>query len=194
MGDDLRRVHWPSSARHDDLMVRQDEEPWHGRLTILLDTRAGQSPTAFEEMVSAAASIALANIARGDQVRLLTTGGHDVGWGTGSHHRDRILENLAVVEQSEHLGGQVLDRLTAAGAGGAVVALTADTGELDDGLLRRAAGSYRSRVLVLFALAGATSVGAAGPVRSTTVVHVTPQMPFAEAWGRAVAPPPRVAR
>ena len=32
VGDDLRRVHWPSSARHDELMVRQDEIPWHGRV------------------------------------------------------------------------------------------------------------------------------------------------------------------
>ncbi|MGH8948734.1 MAG: DUF58 domain-containing protein, partial [Acidimicrobiia bacterium] len=27
-GDDLRRVHWPSSARTDELMIRQLETPW----------------------------------------------------------------------------------------------------------------------------------------------------------------------
>src|SRR5947208_3367232 len=31
VGDDLRRVHWPSTARHGDLMIRQDEMPWQGR-------------------------------------------------------------------------------------------------------------------------------------------------------------------
>ena len=40
VGDDLRRVHWPSTARHDELMVRQDELPWQGRTTVLLDVRA----------------------------------------------------------------------------------------------------------------------------------------------------------
>ncbi len=40
VGDDLRRVHWPSTARHDELMVRQDELPWQGRATVLVDVRA----------------------------------------------------------------------------------------------------------------------------------------------------------
>ncbi|MGH9086046.1 MAG: DUF58 domain-containing protein, partial [Acidimicrobiales bacterium] len=39
VGDDLRRVHWPSSARHDELLVRQNELPWQGRTTVLLDVR-----------------------------------------------------------------------------------------------------------------------------------------------------------
>ena len=39
VGDDLRRVHWASTARHDDLMVRQDELPWQGRASVLLDVR-----------------------------------------------------------------------------------------------------------------------------------------------------------
>jgi len=38
-GDDLRRVHWPSSARSDDLMIRQDELPWQGRISVLADVR-----------------------------------------------------------------------------------------------------------------------------------------------------------
>ncbi len=40
VGDDLRRVHWPSTARRDELMIRQNETPWQGRATVLLDTRA----------------------------------------------------------------------------------------------------------------------------------------------------------
>ena len=88
LGDDLRRVHWPSSARHDELMVRQDEVPWHGRLTLLLDSRlaaatASPASTPFDDLVSAAASISVASIGRGDQVRVLTTGVTDSGYGTG---------------------------------------------------------------------------------------------------------------
>ena len=193
VGDDLRRVHWPSSARHDELMVRQDEVPWHGRLTILLDTRAHASPDTFEAMVSAAASIAVANLRRGDQVRLLTTDGQEAPFGTGSSHVDRLLEMLALVDQREHVVAETLDRLTAAGGGGSVVAISDSSTEIDDGLLRRAAGSYRRRVLVLFS-SGATSVGVAAPVRSTTVVNVTTDMPFAEAWLRSFGPAKRVAR
>src|SRR5439155_1191309 len=39
LGDDLRRVHWKSTARADELMIRQDEMPWQGRVTVLLDHR-----------------------------------------------------------------------------------------------------------------------------------------------------------
>ena len=60
-GDDLRRVHWRSTARTGELMVRREEQPWESRATVLLDTRAaahrGEGPTgSFEWGVAAAAS------------------------------------------------------------------------------------------------------------------------------------------
>ncbi len=39
-GDDLRRVHWRSTARYGELMVRREEQPQRARCTVLLDTRA----------------------------------------------------------------------------------------------------------------------------------------------------------
>ena len=182
VGDDLRRVHWPSSARHDELMVRQDEIPWHGRLTIMLDCRPLAMPGTFEAMVSAAASIAMASSARGDQIRVLTTDGEDTGYGTGPHHLTRILGQLALVGQSEHQLADSLDQLTAAGSSGAVVALTTGEDSLDGAIMRRAAASYRRRVIVLFGQSGATSVGTDGSVRSTTIVRVDAHGSFADAW------------
>jgi uncharacterized protein (DUF58 family) len=63
-GDDLRKVHWKSSARTGELMVRREEQPWQSRSTLILDTRAtahlGDGPgSSFEWAVSAAASEAL---------------------------------------------------------------------------------------------------------------------------------------
>lgn len=99
VGDDLRRVHWPSSARHDDLLVRQDEVHWQGRTTVVLDTRSrthhGES---FEMSVSAAASIVSAAWRRRDLVRLVTTGGYDSGFNAGQAHVEALLEELAVVK------------------------------------------------------------------------------------------------
>lgn len=40
-GDALRRVHWRASARHGDLMVRQEEHRSHPDARILVDTRLG---------------------------------------------------------------------------------------------------------------------------------------------------------
>ncbi|HWG92742.1 MAG TPA: DUF58 domain-containing protein, partial [Mycobacteriales bacterium] len=36
-GDDLRRVHWRSTARVGELMVRREEQPFQNRATLLLD-------------------------------------------------------------------------------------------------------------------------------------------------------------
>ena len=58
-GDDLRRVHWPSSAKTDRLMIRQLETPWQSRALVMLDVRSQvyESPDAFETAVSGAASV-----------------------------------------------------------------------------------------------------------------------------------------
>jgi uncharacterized protein (DUF58 family) len=78
-GDDLRRVHWRSTARVGELMVRREEQPWESRATVVLDPRAaahrGEGPTAsFEWAVSAAASIAVHLRRAGYRVRLISTG------------------------------------------------------------------------------------------------------------------------
>ena len=43
-GDDLRRVHWRSSAKVGELMVRREEQPWQSRATIFLDNRHARPP------------------------------------------------------------------------------------------------------------------------------------------------------
>lgn len=77
-GDDLRRVHWRSTARVGDLMVRREEQPWESRATVVLDARAfahrGEGPGAsFEWSVSAAASIALHLRRNGYRLRLVSS-------------------------------------------------------------------------------------------------------------------------
>jgi uncharacterized protein (DUF58 family) len=189
VGDDLRRVHWPSSARHDELMVRQDEIPWHGRVAIMLDTRTLASPTAFEAMVSASASIAVASSDRGDQIRILFTDGDDTGYGTGAHHLTKLLGVLALATQTEHNLAISLETLTGPGSSGAVVAVTTGEDELDSAVMHRAAGTYRRRVIVFFGQTEAIPVGTETAVRSTTVIRVALQQSFAEAWGREFGRP-----
>lgn len=81
-GDDLRKIHWRSSARSGNLMVRQEERPWHGQSMVLLDTRtiaypgsAGEDSAAFEWAISAAASIGCHLLDRGRRVVLVTGSG-----------------------------------------------------------------------------------------------------------------------
>jgi uncharacterized protein (DUF58 family) len=87
-GDDLRKIHWRSSARMGALMVRQEERPWHGSTTVLLDLRLAahaEAPpgsieseaadvrvrSSLEWAVSAAASISTHVIHARRQVGLL---------------------------------------------------------------------------------------------------------------------------
>ena len=106
-GDDLRRVHWRSTARTGELMVRREEQPWESRATILLDTRArahrGEGPTAsFEWAVSAVASVATHLCHAGYKVRLVTDMGVDIAAAGGD---TSILDYLAEVQLSQ--GGDI---------------------------------------------------------------------------------------
>lgn len=74
-GDDVRRVHWRSTARRGELMVRREEQAFDPSATILLDSRAmahaGEAPdSSFEWAVSAAASVALHFLEVGFEVDL----------------------------------------------------------------------------------------------------------------------------
>jgi uncharacterized protein (DUF58 family) len=77
LGDDLRRIHWPSVARSGELMIRQDETSRRSNAVVFLDTRAtamGQShSTAFERGVSVAASIGMLLAHGGFSLRVATS-------------------------------------------------------------------------------------------------------------------------
>src|SRR5207253_1085808 len=95
VGDDLRRVHWRSTARTGELMLRQDEMPWESRSTILLDTRPStHQGESFERAVEIAASLATAMCRGRRQVRFVTTGGVEIR-SSGVDRYAQIMEYLA---------------------------------------------------------------------------------------------------
>ncbi|WP_179829556.1 DUF58 domain-containing protein [Nocardiopsis aegyptia] len=103
-GDDLRRVHWRSTAKQGELMVRRDEQHWRENISILLDTRRsahrGEGPDgSLETAVSAAASVAVHLIDGGHELRFLTERGR-------MHTADAagVLDRLAVTRASDSRG------------------------------------------------------------------------------------------
>ncbi len=56
-GDELRRVHWRSTARYGELMVRREEQRWQDRAVLILDTRrtahTGSGPSPRSSSLSA---------------------------------------------------------------------------------------------------------------------------------------------
>jgi len=109
LGDDLRRVHWRSSARTGELMVRREEEPWQARCTLFIDNRTGAHrgtgpDSSFERAVTAAASIAVHLAGLGFQVRLVSADGdqfdHGLHQGDVSAHARPVLQHLAALRSS----------------------------------------------------------------------------------------------
>ncbi|MGW4485571.1 DUF58 domain-containing protein [Amycolatopsis sp. NPDC004368] len=105
-GDDMRKVHWRSTARRDEVMVRVEERPWRGGTTVLIDHRAaahhGTGPTAsLEWAVSFAASVALHLRRSGHRVRLVTEHGitlADAPGDGGEGYDNVVLDSLAALQ------------------------------------------------------------------------------------------------
>ncbi|MGW9068900.1 DUF58 domain-containing protein [Streptomyces yangpuensis] len=149
-GDDLRRVHWRSTARYGELMVRREEQPQRSRATVLLDTRRlafdGAGPdSAFEWAVSAAASSLVHVLEQGFSARLLTDTGSAApgegggGFSAGGHESAEaaglMMDTLAVVGHSDGAGlSRAYDAVRGGGfgEGGGDGLLIAFFGDLDD--------------------------------------------------------------
>ncbi|MER7734282.1 DUF58 domain-containing protein [Streptomyces erythrochromogenes] len=149
-GDDLRRVHWRSTARYGELMVRREEQPQRSRATVLLDTRRlafdGAGPdSAFEWAVSAAASSLVHVLEQGFSARLLTDtgdavpgeggGGFSAGGQESAEAAGLMMDTLAVVGHSDGAGlSRAYDAVRGGGygEGGGDGLLIAFFGDLDD--------------------------------------------------------------
>ena len=139
VGDDLRRVHWPSSAKRDQLMIRQLEVPWQARALLLLDQRAECYPTAeaFEHAVRGAASV-VAHLYGGGFSPELWTAERTPGLRSDSRYT-QAMETLAAVQALPHLNlPRTVARLRRGGTGGGALVLV--TGVPDQGAL----GAFRA--------------------------------------------------
>jgi uncharacterized protein (DUF58 family) len=96
-GDSMRHVHWPSTARHGAVMVREFEEETTRRLAIIVDslTDVGKAWTPLDAACSAAASVGLAAAARGQGVRLVVREAGEVA--VTAPGEDELLETLALM-------------------------------------------------------------------------------------------------
>lgn len=180
VGDDLRRVHWLSSARSDDLLVRQNDVPWQGRVSVALDLRrANHDADTLERAVSAAASILRTHIRRGDHARLVTSTGTDSGYGVGASHLEGLLEHLAVVERSGRGSLHTALELAERSASGALVVVTGRPGEADIDALDSVGPTITFRRIVRFDRRERSTH------RRSEVLGIAPSESFADAWTEA---------
>jgi len=182
-GDDPRRVHWRSTARLGDLLVRVDDAPAPGRAVLLFDVRAAvHDPESFETAVEAVASVA-ASLHRAHQAVEVVTSAGETMRRPGRSALDAVLDRLAVIEPdpTDHL-----DVVTAAlrrrfGVGGVVVV----TGAADPLIIDTAAALRRRRAVTL--------VVARSVPRGTGSIPVVDasRAPFPSVWNAATRPPLR---
>jgi len=143
-GDDLRKIHWRSTARIGSLMVRHEERPWQGHVTLMLDLRAtahesstppagtplsdARATNSLEWAISAAATIGHDLILNGRELSLIS----DASGG----QRTRFPSPAALVDHLAEVGpstdrdlSPLMPALRAAGRDSTIVAVL---GQLDD--------------------------------------------------------------
>ena len=192
-GDDLRLVHWMSTARLDQLMIRQSESRWRGRLTVVVDLRRSVHDSAsLEAALSAAASIADTGLRQDVHVRLLTTAGIDSGFGVGPTHRAVVLDALAAA--STHPSGTGYGYPPA--DTGPLTFITTAAAQPDElaGLLGAAAPGSRRRAETTVVVIDRTLTGMAPQLAGRLAalagrtVQVAPGGSFGAAWDGALDP------
>jgi uncharacterized protein (DUF58 family) len=175
VGDDLRRVHWRSTARTGDLMIRQHEARWRSRATVVLDVHPdGLDAESFEVAVEAAASVVSRLLRLQRRVELVTSTGELLG--VGGDPRHDLIDRLATV--SPHPTDRlaiVLENLAVHRRADLVVAILGRVGSDVVSALRALVGI--SVVTVL------TQPGALPPTSALVVVDAA-AAPFRDAWNQ----------
>ena len=196
-GDELRRVHWRSTARYGELMVRREEQRWQNRAVLFLDTRAsahgGRGPSSsFEYAVSAAASIGVHLAREGIDGEFVTDTGPV---GATASFEDVLLDSLAVIRPSRIT--TLVPALAASPRGNAGL-LIAVLGQISPDEARRLASTRHSAGTTLALLLAVSTWSAQRPgdripgetdaaasilaAAGWRVATVTADMPLTGAW------------
>jgi uncharacterized protein (DUF58 family) len=177
VGDELRRVHWRSSAKVGELMVREQLDTSEPTIVVLLDDRAVAHPevrdataASFEDACEAAASIVAAAVREDLPVMLHLVS----GLGTGP-----FLDVLTEAALQPGDLAQKIRHLRAERLGDTLVFLTGPGGRGDLGAVSALRGPYPVVIAALFGdRDGAPVSGGDGMI----VIEADDGQQFAGAW------------
>lgn len=197
-GDDLRRVHWRSTAHRGTLMVRREEQPVRAHCTILLDTRrvayAGAGPgSPFERAVSGAASAVRHLVERDYVVRLVTETGLQLPGpethASGGEVLDLIMDALALIDHSAETGLDGAGTALRGADSGLIVAFLGAVDRTQNEVLGRL--RQRATGSVAFVAAGQVDPGLEATrlerLRASgwTALPLQPGVPLGQLWQQA---------
>jgi uncharacterized protein (DUF58 family) len=159
-GDSRRNVHWKSTAKTGQLMVRQYEETRHSRIAIVLDLAVGgyASDDEFEMAVSAAASLGVQGVRDGRDV--LVSASADIPEYSRTHVRSiqtlstltgkALLDGFAGVASGENaMALESVTRLTVQSFPELSIAFLVTGSQVELTRLRAAAVAFPSQVAVV---------------------------------------------
>ena len=180
-GESLRRVHWPTTAKRGQLMVKELEDSPRDETAVLLDADAstvvGTAPdSSFELGVRAAGSILKAHASRGRRAALIVNCLRPTYQRVHSFDGDwqRALEILAAVEPDGHapVANMLADE---AGPAARAVELTVVTSSLSpslvDRLAHRALGNHAASLVYVDASSFVTE-DAARPLQAGEAAQI----------------------
>nr|WP_205863990.1 DUF58 domain-containing protein [Planosporangium mesophilum] len=195
VGDELRHVHWRTTARIGELMVREHLDTSLPRLVLLLDDRLAAHPDgttgtgndltadSFEAACEAAASIVMATQREELPLALQTVSGEVVGGdgrrpATARSYLDLLAEaRLHPAGDGDDLDGAVA-RLRHRRAGDTLIYLTGPGTNADLGLVGSLRGAYPTIVVGALGAAQAMRAGVEGMV----VLSAADGAEFASEW------------
>lgn len=158
-GDDLRRIHWKSTARTGRLAIKEYEQRVSTAATIILDLqqaahRGAGAQSSLEYAVTIAASFARHVVDSGNSLSLISTGadGFVLPMDRGEQQLHKALEHLAVAKAdgSADIAAALGARLSQLPAASTVLVITpaADPHLAYPLLMLRGAGAHVTAVLI----------------------------------------------
>jgi uncharacterized protein (DUF58 family) len=184
VGDDLRLIHWKSSAKTGDLMVRHNIDTFQPRSLVVFDVHEKvYAPEGFEHAVRVVASLLVASIRNNFPVRLRTTSGKVMGSETGDR-LERMLDQLAALQPEPEASLASIERQVASERGGySLAVVTGQATARDLAVIGPLRGRFQN---ITIGRVGVQGRGSVHELPGAVLINAATSAEFAQAWNRRV--------
>jgi uncharacterized protein (DUF58 family) len=184
-GDDPRRIHWRSTARTGQLIVRESVDTMEPTVSVVLDSRVSVlDPTTFEHAVELAASVTQCTVDSGRPARIRIVGQDTAA--VAAAGAVSLLDRLAAAEQiADGDPLRLLEEVDRTEPGGALVVIT---GVGEPAVFAKHAEQRRrfAPVVVMTMVAGAGRMAAAYRRPGMALLSARTGVEAAAAWNHFV--------
>jgi len=183
-GDDLRLIHWKSSAKTGALMVRHNVDTYQPRSLVVLDVHDKvYTDDGFEHAVRVVSSLMVASIRNNFPVRLRTTAGLVIG-SEGGGRLERILDQLAGLTPEPDASLASMSRQVSAERGGySLAVVTGQATARDLAVVGPLRGRFQN---ITIGRVGVQGRGSVHELPGAVLINAATSTEFAQAWGKRV--------